>query len=47
MVGSDVDNFIQVLIQALIHQGGLKKYLISIKLTTFGANGVSVFRGIR
>jgi hypothetical protein len=43
MVGSGVDNLIQVLIQVLIHQRGLKKYLINIRLTTFGANGVSVF----
>ncbi len=47
MVGSGVDNRIQILIQALIHQEGLTKHLISIRLTTFGAKGVLVFRRIK
>ncbi len=47
MVGLGVDNLIQVLIQVLMHQGGFTKYLISIRLMTFGANGVFVFQGIR
>ncbi len=38
-----VDNLIQVLIQVLMHQRGLTKYLIGIKLMTFGANGVFCF----
>jgi hypothetical protein len=47
MVGSGVDNHIQVLVQALIHQGGFTKHLIGIRLTTFGVDGVFVFQGIR
>jgi hypothetical protein len=33
--------------QALMHEGGLMKYLIGKKLNTFGANGIFVFQGIR
>ncbi len=47
VVGLGVDNLIQVLMQALMHQGGLIKNLIGIKFMTFGANGVSVFQGIK
>jgi hypothetical protein len=47
MVGSSVDNRTQVLIQVLMHQGCFTKYLIGIRLMTFGADGVYVFQGIR
>jgi hypothetical protein len=47
VVGSSAYNFTQVLMQALMHEGGLMKYLIRKKLTTFGANGIFVFQGIR
>jgi hypothetical protein len=42
-----VDNFTQILMQALMHEGGLMKYLIGKKLMTFSANGVYVFQGIK
>jgi hypothetical protein len=45
MVRSSADNFIQVLMQALMNQGGLTKDMIGKKLITFGANGVFVFQG--
>jgi hypothetical protein len=45
--GSSDDNLIQILMQALMHEGGLMKYLIGKKLMTFGANGVFVFQGIK
>ncbi len=47
MVGSGVDNLTQVHMQALMHQGGLTKYLICTKLMAFGTDGVSIFQGIR
>jgi hypothetical protein len=31
--------------QALMHEGGLTKYLIGKKLMAFNANGVFVFQG--
>ncbi len=40
VVGSSVDNLIQVLMQALMNQGGLTKDMIGKKLLTFGANSV-------
>jgi hypothetical protein len=47
VVGLGVDNLIQVLMQALMHEGGLMKYLISKKLMIFHADGVFIFQGIR
>jgi hypothetical protein len=47
VVGSGFDNLIQVLMQVLMHQGGFTKDLIGIKLMTFGADGVSIFQGIK
>jgi hypothetical protein len=47
VVGSGVDNLTQVHMQALMHQGGLTKYLICTKLMAFGTDGVSIFQGIR
>ncbi len=47
VLGSSVDNLIQVFMQALMHEGGLTKYLISKKLMAFNANGVFFFQGIR
>jgi len=38
VVGLSEDNFIQVLMQALMHQGGFTKYLISIRLMAFGVD---------
>jgi hypothetical protein len=46
VVGLGVNNFIQVFMQALMHEGGTKK-LIGKKLMTFSANGVFVFQSIR
>ncbi len=43
----NANNFTQVLTQALMHEGILMKDLIDKKLMTFGADGVSVFQGIR
>jgi len=40
VVGSSADNLIQVFMQALMHEGGLMKYLIGKKLMTFDADGV-------
>jgi hypothetical protein len=40
-------NLTQILMQALMHEGGLMKYLIHKKLMTFGAYGVSIFQGIK
>ncbi len=47
VVGLGVDNLIQVLMQVLMHQGGLTKDLICIKFMTFGADGVFVFQATR
>jgi hypothetical protein len=44
VVGSSADNLTQVFMQALMHEGGLMKYLIGKKLMTFDANGVFFFR---
>jgi len=41
------NNLTQVLMQALMHQGGLTKDLIGIRLMTFGVDGVSIFQGTR
>jgi PII-like signaling protein len=46
MARSNANNLAQVFMQALMHEGGLMKDLISEKLMTFGANGVFVFQGI-
>ncbi len=46
VVGSGVNNLIQIFMQALMHEGGTKK-LISKKLMTFSANGVFVFQSTR
>jgi hypothetical protein len=45
VVGLDVDNFTQVFMQPLIHEGSLKKELITKRLLTIGVNGVSIFQG--
>jgi hypothetical protein len=45
VVGLGVDNLIQVFMQVLMHQGGLTKDLISIKLMTFGVDGLFIFQG--
>jgi hypothetical protein len=47
VVGSGADNLTQVLMQALMNQGGLTKDMIGKKLMIFGANGVYVFQGVR
>jgi hypothetical protein len=47
VVGLNTDNFTQVLMQAMMHQGGFTKDLISIRHMTFGIDGVSVFQGTR
>jgi len=47
VLGSNVDNLTQVLMQAMMHERGLTKYLIGKKLMTFSANGVFVFQGTR
>jgi hypothetical protein len=47
VVGSGVNNLIQVFMQALMHEGGLTKKLIGKKLMTFSVNGVFVFQSIR
>jgi hypothetical protein len=47
MVGLGVDIFTQVLMQALMHEGGLTKNLMGKKLMTFSAYWVSIFQGIR
>ncbi len=47
VVRSGVDNLTQVHMQALMHQGGLTKYLICTKLMAFGLDAVSIFQGIR
>jgi len=47
VVGSGANNLIQVLMQALMHEGGLMKNLIGKKLMTFSANGVFVFQSTR
>jgi hypothetical protein len=36
------NNLIQVLMQALMHEGGLTKYLIGKRFLTFGVDGVSI-----
>jgi hypothetical protein len=47
VVGSVADNRTQVLMQALMHERGLTKDLISKRLMTFGADGVFVFQGTK
>jgi hypothetical protein len=47
VAGAGADNFTQILMQALMHEGGLMKYLIGKKLMTIDANGVSIFQGIK
>jgi len=47
VVGSRVNNLIQVFMQTLMHEGGLTKKLIGKKLMTFNANGVFVFQSTR
>jgi PII-like signaling protein len=42
-----VDNFTQILMETLMHEGGLMANLIDKKLMTFGADGVSIFQGIK
>jgi hypothetical protein len=44
---SSVDNLIQVLMEALMTQGGLTKDMIGKMLMTFGANSVFIFQGVR
>jgi hypothetical protein len=43
---SSANNFTQVLMQALMHEGILRKNLIGKKLMTFGANGVLFFKAL-
>ncbi len=38
---------IQVLMQALMHEGGLTKYLIGKRFMTFGVDGVSIYQGTK
>ncbi len=47
VVGLGANNLTQVHMEALMHEGGLTTNLIGKKLTTFGANGVSVFQGVK
>ncbi len=47
VLGSSVDNLTQILMQALMHEGGLTKDLVVMKLITFSANGVFVFQNTR
>jgi hypothetical protein len=47
VVRSGADNLTQVLMEPSMTQGGLTKDMISKKLMTFGANGVSIFQGVR
>jgi hypothetical protein len=47
MVGSSANNLTQMLMQALMNQGGLTKDMIGKKLMTFGANNFYVFQGVR
>jgi hypothetical protein len=47
VLGSSVDNPTQILMQALMHEGGLTKDLVGMKLITFSANGVFVFQSTR
>jgi hypothetical protein len=42
VVGSSIDNLIQILMQALMHEIGPTKYLIGKRFMTFGANRVSI-----
>jgi hypothetical protein len=46
VVGSSAHNLMQVFMQALMHEGGLMKYLIGKKLMTFDANGVFFFKAL-
>jgi hypothetical protein len=46
-VGSGANNLTQVLMQALMHERGLTKDLISKRLMAFGAKGVFVFQGTK
>jgi hypothetical protein len=43
---SGADNFTQILMQALMHEGGLMKYLIGKKLMTFGAMEFLFFKAL-
>jgi len=47
VLGSSIDNLTQILMQALMHEGGLTKDLVGMKLITFSANGVFVFQSTR
>jgi hypothetical protein len=47
VLGSSIDNLTQILMQALMHEGGLTKDLVGMKLITFSANGVFVFQNTR
>jgi len=40
VVGLGIDNLIQILMQALMHERSFTKYLIGKRFMTFGANGV-------
>ncbi len=45
MARLSADNFTQVFMQALMHQGDFTK--INIRFMTFGVDGVSIFQGTR
>ncbi len=44
VVESNVDNFIQIFMQAVLMHGGFTKDLIGNMLLTFGVDGVFVFQ---
>jgi hypothetical protein len=44
VLGSSVDNLTQILMQALMHERGLTKDLVSMNVITFSANGVFAFQ---
>ncbi len=47
VAGLGANNLIQVLMQALMHKGGLAKYLIGKRFMNFGVDGVSICQGTR
>jgi hypothetical protein len=47
VLGSSVDNLSQILMQALMHEGGLTKDLIRKKFMAFSANGGFFFQGTK
>jgi hypothetical protein len=42
-----LNNLKHILVDAMVFLGDLKQYIIASKLITFGANGVSVFQGVK